>query len=80
MLPMTLFLILLIAAAMLATLFMLIRGLVNMAGTTTAELEGEGPSQRAMQSNKLMQGRIIFQAIAIALIAILLAIGAASGS
>ena len=70
--PMTLFLVLLLVAAMLATLFVLIRGLVNMAGTTQADLQGEGPSQRALKSNKLMQQRILLQAGAIAIIALLL--------
>jgi uncharacterized membrane protein len=79
---MTLFLILLIVAAMLATLFVLIRGLVNMAGATTTELEDEteGPTPRAIKSNKLMQSRILLQAVAILLIAILLAVASASGS
>ncbi|MEN3745656.1 twin transmembrane helix small protein [Sphingomonas sp. HF-S3] len=76
---MALFLSLLALAAMLATGFVLIRGLVNMAGTTTTELEGDdqGPSERAKRSNKLMQQRIIFQAGAILLLALLLLIAQA---
>ena len=76
---MALFLILAGVAAMLATLFVLIKGLVNMAGTTSQDLEGEGPSPRALKSNKLMQQRIIFQAIAIGFFAILLFAFAAKG-
>ncbi|PXA99438.1 twin transmembrane helix small protein [Nostoc sp. 3335mG] len=76
---MALFLSLLALAAMLATGFVLIRGLVNMAGTTTTELEGDdqGPSERAKRSNKLMQQRIILQAAAILLLALLLLIAQA---
>jgi hypothetical protein len=66
------FLALLLVAAILAVVFVLIRGLVNMAGTTTADLEGDGPSERAIKSNKLMQTRILLQAVAIGLIAIIL--------
>ncbi|WP_404336318.1 twin transmembrane helix small protein [Sphingomonas sp. MMS12-HWE2-04] len=66
------FLALLLVAAILAVLVVLIRGLVNMAGTTRADLEGEGPSERALKSNKLMQQRILLQAVAIAIIAIIL--------
>ncbi|UYY57590.1 twin transmembrane helix small protein [Sphingomonas sp. S2-65] len=75
---MNLFLVLLLVAVILSVLFVLIRGLVNMAGTTQADLEGEGPSDRALKSNKLMQQRILLQALAIGLIAIILLF--ASGS
>ncbi|WP_240953718.1 twin transmembrane helix small protein [Sphingomonas sp. G-3-2-10] len=71
---MLLFLSILLVAAVLAVLFVLIKGLVNMAGTTTADLEGEGISKRALRSNKLMQQRIILQAGAIAIIALILLI------
>ncbi|AJP73085.1 twin transmembrane helix small protein [Sphingomonas hengshuiensis] len=74
-----LFLAILLLAAMLATLFFLVRGLVNMAGTTTSDLEGTGPSERAIQSNKMMQKRILFQAIAIGIIALILMIASAKG-
>jgi hypothetical protein len=69
---MSLFLILLIAAVIIAVFVVLIRGLVNMAQTTREDLEGEGPSERALKSNKLMQQRILLQALAIGLIAIVL--------
>jgi hypothetical protein len=77
---MALFLILAGVAAMLATLFVLIKGLVNMAGTTESDLTpGDGPSARQLKSNKLMQQRILFQGIAIAFFAILLLVFAAKG-
>lgn len=74
-----LFLAILFLAALLATLFFLIRGLVNMAGTTSADLEGDGPSQRAIRSNQMMQKRILFQAIAIGLAALILLFASARG-
>ncbi|MDF7777711.1 HIG1 domain-containing protein [Sphingomonas sp. AOB5] len=69
---MLLFLSILLVAAVLAVLFVLIKGLVNMAGTTTADLEGEGPSQRALKSQQLMRQRILLQGGAIAIIALIL--------
>jgi hypothetical protein len=69
---MGLFLLLLGVALMLATLFTLIRGLVNMAGMTDADLTGDGPSPRQLKSNKLMWNRIYFQGAALLIFAILL--------
>ena len=74
---MTFFLAILLLAAMGAVVFVLIKGLVNMAGTTTKELEGEGPSDRAIKSNKLMQQRILLQGVAIIVIALILFIASA---
>ncbi|TGX53454.1 twin transmembrane helix small protein [Sphingomonas gei] len=76
---MTFFLAALLIAAMLAVVFVLIKGLVNMAQTTTKDLEGDGPSERALRSNKLMQQRILFQAVAIAIIALILLIMSSKG-
>jgi len=75
------FLAFLLIAAMLATLFILIKGLVNMAQTTSQDLEnaGDGPSPRALKSQKLMQQRILLQAVAIAIIAIILTMVSAKG-
>ena len=76
---MTFFLAALLIAAMLAVVVVLIRGLVNMAQTTTQDLEGEGPSERSLRSQKLMQQRILLQGVAIAIIALLLLILSAKG-
>ncbi|MCX8476867.1 MAG: twin transmembrane helix small protein [Sphingomonas sp.] len=76
---MTFFLALLLVAAMLAVLFVLIKGLVNMAQTTSQDLEGEGPSDRSLRSQKLMQQRILLQGVAIVIIALLLLILSAKG-
>ncbi len=75
------FLAFLLLAAMFATLFILIKGLVNMAQTTSQDLEqtGDGPSPRALKSQKLMQQRILFQAVAIGVIAIILIMASAKG-
>jgi hypothetical protein len=69
---MNLFLVLLLVAVILAVVFVLIKGLVNMAQTTREDLEGEGPSDRAIRSNKLMQQRILLQAVAIGIMALIL--------
>lgn len=76
---MTFFLALLLIAAMLAVVFVLIKGLVNMAQTTSQDLEGEGPSERALRSQKLMQQRILLQGVAIVIIAVLLLLVSAKG-
>ena len=76
---MTFFLAALLLAAMFAVVFVLIRGLVNMAGTTTRDLEGEGPSERALRSNKLMQQRILLQAVAIGIIALIFLVLSSKG-
>lgn len=69
---MIVFLWILLIAAMIATLAMLVRGIVVFLTTTKADLEGSGPSVSAMKSNRMMQGRIFFQAIAILVATVLL--------
>lgn len=68
------FLIILIVLASLATLFMLIKGIVSFLQTTEAELNSTdtGPSPSSLKQNKAMMGRIAFQALAILLVAMLL--------
>ncbi|MEI9850388.1 MAG: twin transmembrane helix small protein [Sphingomonas sp.] len=78
--PMTLFAILLLVALMIAVFAVLVAGLVNLARTSEAEQRGEGPSDRALKSNKLMWYRIYLQFGAVAVIAILLLFASASGS
>ena len=62
---MSTFLAILLIAAMLATVAALVRGIVLFLQNATAEAKGDGPSSAALKSNKMMQTRIIFQAIAI---------------
>ncbi len=68
------FLVILIIAAMVATVVMLVRGIVVFIKTTEADLNAgpDGPTASSTQQNKMMQGRIFFQAIAVVLIAIVL--------
>lgn len=56
---------LLIVALMIATLVALVRGIVIFLRTTEAELKGDAPTASALRSNKMMQHRIFFQALAI---------------
>lgn len=69
---MIVFLWILLIAAMIATLVMLVRGIVVFLMTTKADLEGTGPSVAGMKSNRMMQGRIFFQAIAILIATVML--------
>ena len=71
---MVLLLVLLAVAALIAVLVTLIRGLVNMAQSTDEDWQGPGPSPRAVRSNKLMQNRILFQAGALIVLVLLIAI------
>jgi len=68
------FLVLLIIAAAIATVVMLIRGIVVFLQTTKEELNSTepGPSASSLKQNKMMIARIGFQAIAVLLVAILL--------
>lgn len=69
------FLAILLIAAMVGTVFALIRGIVLFLRTTQADLDeqasGAGPSARAMRSNRMMQARVLLQAVAIFLVALM---------
>lgn len=67
-------LILLLIAAMGATLFMLVKGIITFLKTTEEELKSgeDGPSASGLKQNKAMMGRILFQALAVLIIALLL--------
>lgn len=66
------FLVILLAAAMIATVVALVRGVVNFLRNADAEVRGTGPSEASLQSNKLMQARIFFQAIAVIIVVLIL--------
>jgi hypothetical protein len=67
------FLVLLLVAAMIATVVALVRGVVNFMRNADAEVRGAaGPSEASIRSNKLMQARIFFQAIAVLIIVLIL--------
>ncbi|WP_188056251.1 MULTISPECIES: twin transmembrane helix small protein [unclassified Sphingosinithalassobacter] len=69
---MNLFLVLLLIAAMIATVVALVRGIVAFIRTTEADLNGTGPSASSMRSNKMMQARVLFQGVAVVIVALLL--------
>lgn len=65
-------LIILIVLAVIATVAMLVRGIVTFLKTTEADLNGTGPSVSGMRQNKMMRGRVMFQALAVILVILLL--------
>ncbi|WP_293880576.1 twin transmembrane helix small protein [Sphingomonas sp.] len=71
---MSTFLVVLIALAMAATVFFLVKGVVTFLKTTEADLRAgpDGPSVSSRQQNKMMSARIGFQAVAVLLVALLL--------
>lgn len=72
------FLAILLIAAMLATVAALVYGVVMFLKNSSQEVHGTGPSEYALKSNKAMRMRIIFQFIAILIVAAILALAAAS--
>ncbi|MGV3771126.1 MAG: twin transmembrane helix small protein [Sphingobium phenoxybenzoativorans] len=68
------FLVLLIIAAAIATVVMLVRGIIAFLQTTKEELNSTdtGPSASSLKQNKMMFARIGFQAVAVLLVALLL--------
>jgi hypothetical protein len=65
-------LVLLLVAAMIATVVALVRGVVNFMRNADAEVRGNTPTAASIRSNKLMQARIFFQALAIFIIVLIL--------
>jgi len=67
------FLFLLLIAAMLATVVALVRGVIAFLQESHAQVrDGQGPSAASLKSNKMMQMRIFFQAIAILIVVLIL--------
>ncbi|MEG3163853.1 twin transmembrane helix small protein [Sphingomonas sp. PB2P19] len=67
------FLIILLVAAMIATLVALVRGIVSfLQEGTQAVKDGNGPSTAQLKSNRMMQQRIFFQALAILIVVVIL--------
>jgi membrane protein insertase Oxa1/YidC/SpoIIIJ len=67
------FLVILLVAAMIATVVALVRGVVTFLQTASAEARGTaGPSASQLKSNRMMQQRILFQALAIMVVVLLL--------
>lgn len=62
----------LLIAAMLATVFFLVRGIIAFLKTTEQDLMGDGPNMSGRAQNKAMQGRIAMQAAAVVVAVLLL--------
>jgi hypothetical protein len=69
---MQIFLTALLVAAMAATVFFLVRGIVAFLKTTEEDLLGDGLNKSGLAQNKAMQGRIIMQAAAILIVVVML--------
>jgi succinate dehydrogenase/fumarate reductase cytochrome b subunit len=66
---MTTFLSILLVAAMIATVVALVRGIVSfLQEGSEAVRNGEGPSAASLKSNRMMQMRVFFQALAITIV------------
>lgn len=66
------FLAILLILAMIGALVMLIRGIVIFLKTSERDLLGTGVNTSGLRQNKMMRGRIMFQAAAIVIVVILL--------
>ncbi|HTG39813.1 twin transmembrane helix small protein [Sphingomonas sp.] len=69
---MNIFLVILLVAAMIATVVALVRGIIAFLRTTEAELKGDGPSASSIKSNRMMQFRVFFQALAVLIVVIIM--------
>ncbi len=67
----------LLILAMIATVVALVRGIIAFLKTTEADLNsaGDGPSPNQLKQQQAMRNRIMFQGIAIVIVALLLAMG-----
>lgn len=65
----------LLILAIIGAVVMLVRGIIAFLKTTEADLNGEGPGPSAsgLKQNKMMQGRVAFQALAVVIVVIMLA-------
>jgi hypothetical protein len=75
------FLVILLVAAMIATVVALVRGVISFLQESHAQVrDGQGPSSASLKSNRMMQARIFYQALAILVVVVLLfATGAGRG-
>ena len=66
--------VILIALFAIGAVVMLVRGIIAFMKTTEEDLRSgaSGPSQSSLKQNRMMMGRITFQALAILMIALLL--------
>ncbi len=66
--------VILIALFAIGAVVMLVRGIITFLKTTEEDLKSgsSGPSQSSLRQNRMMMGRVTFQALAILMIALLL--------
>ena len=66
----------LLVLAIIGAVVMLARGLIAFLRTTEADLkrDSSGPSASGLKQNKMMQGRVAFQALAIVIVVLMLAL------
>ena len=75
------FLAIVLVAAMAATLFALVRGIIAFLQESTANVRNgdSGPTSTQLKSNKMMQQRIFFQALAVIIVVVLLMLNGRTG-
>ena len=67
------FLVILLVAAMIATVAALVRGVVTFLQESNERVKaGEGPTAMQLKSNRMMQQRIFFQALAVLIVVVIL--------
>ena len=66
----------LLVLAIIGAVVMLGRGIIAFLRTTEADLKSDssGPSASGLKQNKMMQGRVAFQALAIVIVVLMLAL------
>lgn len=71
----------LLILAIFGAVFMLVRGIVAFLRSSAEDLNGngDGPSASGLKQNRAMQGRIAFQALAIVIVIIMLAMARSGG-
>lgn len=66
----------LLILAVIGAVVMLVRGIIAFLKTTEEDLKSDtaGPSASGLKQNKMMQGRVAFQALAIVIVILMLAL------
>lgn len=66
--------VILIALFAIGAVVMLVRGIIAFMRTTEEDLKNSasGPSQSSLKQNRMMMGRVMFQALAILMVALVL--------
>ena len=72
---MTIFFTIILILAMIATVVALVRGIIAFLRTTEEDLNsvGDGPSPNQIKQQQAMRNRVLFQGLAVVIVALLLA-------